>query len=351
MWDKHKLINHSRPTIILSDYYAVLKQMINHNLSSASKTMEVKLLLKKYFDVPGVDVFSTGKAALITLLLNLEIKENDEVIIPTYVCKEVFEAIKFVGANPILVDIGDDYCISYQKLESKISIKTKAIIIVHTFGISANINELKNIILRKDIYIIEDLAHSFGGEFEKKKLGTFGDVAFGSFHATKLLTSGEGGFIIFNNDQLWESYAKRHFNYDIGSAMSDLASSLLLNQLFHIDEFINKRKLIAKKYLESFKDLNAYLPIIDINKSIYFRFPIRKEGIDFEMIKTSFLQKKIHIRRGVDSLLHDSSINSEFENSSKIFAETFCIPIYPSLTTFQIKRIIDSTKSIINNFV
>lgn len=155
---------------------------------------------KEYMAGPtGVYLFNSGRSALLTILKSLSLKKDDEVIIQAFTCNAVSNPILWAGAKPIYVDIDETFNIHTGSLEEKITSHTKVIIIQHTFGIPARIDEITAIAKKYDIIVIEDCAHALGALYKNKKVGTFGDIAFFSFGRDKIISSVYGGALIVNN--------------------------------------------------------------------------------------------------------------------------------------------------------
>lgn len=149
--------------------------------------------------------FDSGRSGLYAILKCLEIKDYDEVILQAFTTVALPNTIKWCGAKPVYVDIKKEtYNINPEKIEEKITDKTKAIIIQHTFGNSCEMDEIMKIAKKHNLYVIEDCAHSLGAEYQNKKLGTIGDVAFFSFGRDKIISAVAGGMVITNNSKLGE---------------------------------------------------------------------------------------------------------------------------------------------------
>lgn len=347
---EYKLISHSKPTIENDDIKAVEEVLHSEMIASWKKVKEFENELQK--NIGGVKAYASisGKSALILGLLTLGIEPGDEIILPTYVCSSVMHAVSFVKAKSVIVDIDDDYCISLEEIKKNITKKTKAIVIVHIFGISAKIKEVIKLCKEYKICIIEDCAQSIGGEIEGKKLGSFGDMAIFSFHATKVLTCGEGGMLLINNESLLSNIAKNVVNTKSEFfAMSDIQAALGLNQLKKLSEFIKKRRLLAKKYIELLMDFPGVdVPVRDMEKSIFFRFPVRiKKVYDFELLQRKMEKYGIQIRKGVDLMLHQVVKHVKCPNADKVYNENISLPIYPALDISEIEIVVERLNEVL----
>ncbi|BBC22732.1 DegT/DnrJ/EryC1/StrS family aminotransferase [Pseudanabaena sp. ABRG5-3] len=338
-------IPHSKPWIIDKDLEAVNVTISTGMIAQGSKVSEFEEQISLYTTLPYCVATSSGTAALVLALLALEIRFKDEVILPTYVCPQVLEAVILVGATPVLCDIGPNWVMTAETVTAKITKHTGAIIAVHVFGIPVDVAQLKNL----QIPIIEDCCQSLGAELNHQKVGTFGDLAVFSFQATKCLTTAEGGVVGCKDSNLIAKILairqgeKLTTLHRFMSPMSDMQASLGLNQLLRYKDFLQRRREIAAYYFEELAALDILLPYEIRNKSIFFRFPVRSSR-DFEMVQQELSQKGIQVRRGVDVLLHRmyKSDSNQFPSAERLFEETISIPIYPALNNGQMRSVIEA---------
>ncbi len=204
---------------------------------------------------------SNGTAALHLALSSLGIKDGDEVIVPDLTFISPVNAVIYNNAKPVLCDVDKrNWCIDTSKIEDLITDKTKAIIAVHLYGNSANMDELIKIKNKYGLYLIEDTAESLGTTYKNKMLGSFGDIGCFSFYGNKTMTTGEGGFCTTNDNKLYEKMSilrdhgmtskKRYWHEYIGYnyRMTNLQAALGLAQLERLNKFIEKKREIAKNY-------------------------------------------------------------------------------------------------------
>lgn len=158
--------------------------------------------LKKFLGAKDAICFDSGRTALYFALKALGIKENDEVLVQSYTCVVVINAIKWLGGNPIFIDVTNDFNMDPADLTKKITDKAKVLIIQHTFGKPAPIDKLMGIAHEHKLFVIEDCAHSLGGRLQGCLLGTFGDIGMLSFGSDKVLSCVRGGALISNDDEL-----------------------------------------------------------------------------------------------------------------------------------------------------
>lgn len=211
---------------------------------------------------------SNGTAALHLALVALGIKRGDEVIVPDLTFIAAANAVTYCNAKPVFVDVHRDYwCIDPAKIKEKITSKTKAIIVVHLYGHPCDMDTIIDIAQKHHLYIIEDVAEAHGAEYKGKKVGSFGDISCFSFYGNKIITTGEGGMCLTNNEELAEKMRilrdhgmnpNRKYWHDVigfNYRMTNLQAAIGLAQLQKIDELIEEKRRIAKLYAEYLKDL------------------------------------------------------------------------------------------------
>jgi len=200
------------PNYTIWDVLIAQKYLLPWNLRKLQKGKNSRKLERKfceYIDSRWAISFDSGRSGLYAILKCLEIKDYDEVILQAFTTVALSNVIQYCGAKPIYVDIEKEtYNINLEKIEEKITDKTKAIIVQHTFGNSCEMNKIMEIAKKYNLYIIEDCAHSLGAEYQNKKLGTIGDVAFFSFGRDKIISAVAGGMVITSNNKLGEKIKK-----------------------------------------------------------------------------------------------------------------------------------------------
>lgn len=166
---------------------------------------EFKKKLHNYLGLSpdNISLFWKGRVALYAILKAIDIKEGDEIILPAFTCVVVANAIIYLGAKPVYVDIDPKtYNIDIDKVEEKITSKTKAILAQNTFGLSSDLEPIMEIAKKYNIFVIEDCAHGFGGSYKGKLNGTITDAAFYSSQWNKPFSTGLGGIAVTNNPEI-----------------------------------------------------------------------------------------------------------------------------------------------------
>lgn len=174
---------------------------------------EFERIFRNYFGFKNAISFNSGRSSLIAILRAMEIGDNDEVIVQGFTCNAAVNPIIYVGARPVFADIDDNLNISPVEARKKITNKTKAIMVQHTFGYPAQIDEIKAICKENNLYLIEDCAHALGAKYKGEYCGSFGDASFFSFGRDKIISSVYGGMVVVNNDKLLQKV--RDFHKDI----------------------------------------------------------------------------------------------------------------------------------------
>ncbi len=206
---------------------------------------------------------SNGTTALHLALSALGIRGGDEVIVPDLTFISPVNAVLYCNATPVLCDIDrNNWCIDPELIEGLITDKTKAIIVVHLYGNSADMDKIRGIAKKHKLYVIEDTAESLGTTYRGKKLGSIGTIGCFSFYGNKTMTTGEGGFCTTNNKELYDKMSmlrdhgmtskKRYWHEFIGYnyRMTNLQAALGVAQLERINYFIDKKHEIGKIYRE-----------------------------------------------------------------------------------------------------
>ena len=200
-----------------SDDVRLSLSLLANPLSWTTGPMLQKLTtsLSTYFNGASVFLFDSGRTSLTTGLQALDLQSDDEVLLQAFTCIAVPQAVKKADATPIFVDIGSDLNMDLFDLEKKITSKSRAIIVQHTFGAPANMDDALAIAKKHRLFTIEDCAHSLGGTWRGKKLGTIGDAAILSFGRDKVISGVDGGVLLINNLKIAESvksaWTKTHF--------------------------------------------------------------------------------------------------------------------------------------------
>ncbi|MBL7810784.1 MAG: DegT/DnrJ/EryC1/StrS family aminotransferase [Bacteroidetes bacterium] len=337
------MIPHSQPWITESELDAVAEVTRSAMLSSGARGTALEQSLSDLLHKDTTILTGSGSQALFLILKTLEIGPGSEVILPTYVCDKVYHTVRMSGAIPVLCDIGPHWVMTPETVAPLITNHTKAIILVHTFGIKAQTEAF----IQLGVPVIEDICQSLGGWSPANFSGQATQWAFGSFHGTKCISGGEGGFASF----AFHAQGSRARNLlpqlPLVGRMSDVQSALVLAQLKRYSDFLNQRRKISSRYL---RDLpSAWLsPAQNIaGASMFFRFPVHIHS-SFTHIQQQYAIQGIAVRRGVDALIHHELgiSDSLFPNAAYALENTVSLPILPQLSDEQVQHIIDISHQI-----
>ncbi|KPK39167.1 MAG: hypothetical protein AMJ78_08895 [Omnitrophica WOR_2 bacterium SM23_29] len=340
-------IRHSRPTISDRDIASVKQTLRSGYLGNGPTCQRFEKSLARFIGVTHSAAVSSGTAALHLALLALDIGPGDEVIIPSFVCTAVLNAVNFTDAKVKLADINlEDFNLRFDDVTKRLSKKTKALILPHMFGKPADIRNF----LKLKIPVIENCAHSVGAKLYGKRVGSFGTLSMFSFYATKMLTTGYGGMVCSNNSvyikkikDLIDVDERQDYKVRYNYKMSDICAALGLSQLSKLNSFIAKRKVLASIYDEILsKSNNIILPSGEDH--IYFRYVIRVKG-DIKKIINRLSRKGIETKRPVFKPLHRylGLKRCDYPNAEEAYNSTISLPIYPSFNERQARLIAKAT--------
>ena len=249
---------HLRPNAKLN----ILKVLKNKKFADGEFQSRAENQIKKLVKAKIVKLTQSCSSALEIAMILANVKENDEVIIPSYTFTSTANCILLRKAKPIFADINlNDINLSVESVEKKITNRTKAIILVHYGGVSCDMDKFIELKKKYNLFIIEDAAHAFLGKYKNKYLGTIGDFGAFSFHETKNIVGGQCGALIINNekylnraniilDKGTDRYLMGKKNYyswkDIGSEFRapELSAALVYSQLVESKFIQNKREVI-----------------------------------------------------------------------------------------------------------
>lgn len=348
---KNKLINSFKKTLISGNY------INSKNVNNFEKNFS-KYIGSKYCVGLG-----NATDALYLSLKMLDIKADDEVITPSHTAVGTVVSILNTGAKPIFVDVDYNYfTIDVDDLELKISKKTKAIILVHLYGQSCNIDLIKKISQKNKIPIIEDCSQASGAKFKNKKVGSFGEFGCFSFFPTKNLSCiGDGGAITFNNKKyLQKLISFREYGWDesrnlihigINSRLDEMHAGFLNVKLQHLNQDNNLRRKIANEYNTKIKNKKITLPKVYKDTYHVYHLYVIKVSQREKFIK---LLKKNNIICGIhyplpvhlQKYFSQDNKNLKLRNTEKLYKEIVSIPIYPELLNKDLNKII----KVINSF-
>lgn len=211
-----------------------------------------------------------GTVALHLALLGLDVRPGDEVLVPSLTYIATANAVRYVGAEPVFVDVDPKtWCMDPKKIEAAITRRTKGIIPVHLLGHPADMDEINKVAAVNGLWVVEDAAEALDARYKGKPVGGFSRMATFSFFGNKLLTCGEGGAVTLNDDSLATRIKtlrgqgmdpNRRYYFPITGynfRLTNLAAAILCGQMERKKDIIEKRKIIFNRYNYSFKDIRG----------------------------------------------------------------------------------------------
>lgn len=309
-------------------------------------TLELEKKLEEFLGVKNIVLVSNGTLALQVAYKLLNLK--DDVITTPFSFVATTSSLVWEGINPVFSDIDKDtFCLDISKIEEKITNKTSGIVPVHVFGNPCDVEKIDEIAQKYNLKVVYDAAHAFGVKYKGESILNYGDISILSFHATKIFHTIEGGALIINNDDLYNT-AKKMIGFGIkgpdnieclgiNAKMNEFQAAMGLCVLHNIDKIMQKRKCVYNKYYDSFKNYN----IINLQKynnsakNNYSYFPIvfENEGKLLE-VKNKLEDKEIFPRRyfypSLDNLQYLYSEKMEYSNS--ISSRILCLPMGDDVT-------------------
>ena len=322
----------------------------------------------------GISV-SNGTVALETAVAALEIGKGDEVIMPTFTIISCAAALVRAGAIPVLVDCDPiTFNMDVDAIESKITDKTKAIMVVHIYGLPVDMEPVIELAKKYDLKIIEDAAELIGQTYRGNPCGSFGDISIFSFYPNKHITTGEGGMVVTDDEVLADrcrslrnlcfQKGKRFVHEELGwnFRFTNLQAAVGLAQLEKLDEHITQKRKMGKLYTELLNDipeLQLPLPKTDYDENIYWVYGIvLKNTASFDAVKIMKSLKKKNIgTRPFFYPMHEQPVfnkmglfnNEKYPIAEKIARQGFYIPSGLAITDEQIYKVASELKSIIKN--
>lgn len=311
---------------------------------------------------------SSGTTALHLALATLGIGLGDEVIIPSFTMIATANAVVYTGAKPVLVDSENStWNIDVDKIEEKVTKKTKAVTVVHTYGHPVNMGPLLDLAEAHNLVVIEDAAEAHGAEYNAKRVGAIGELGCFSFYANKIITTGEGGMLVTNNqdladkakllrDQAFER-EKRFWHRYIGFnyRLTNLQAAIGVAQMEKIDAFVETRRKDARLYNSLLKDVKGITlpPEAKWAKSVYWMYSILVQR-SFGMNRDSLMKRLLE--DGIETRTFFYPIHMQPVYSDKYAGETYPVAEelsrkgvnLPSGSTLEKKQIEYITQCIIS---
>lgn len=384
---REKFIPYNQPDITDAEISAVEETVKSRWIAKGPRTLKFEEEFAKHVGAKHAVAMNSCTAALHVALLSKGIGPGDEVITTPMTFASTANTIIHVGAKPVFADI--DYrtgCIDPDEIEKKITPKTKAVVPVHYSGQVCDLDRIYDIADRHGLFVSEDAAHALESRYKGRLIGNkLKGTASYSFYATKNLTTGEGGMLVTDDDDIdakariwagqgmshnaWNRYAKGGtWKYDICEPgfkynMFDIQAALGLVQLSRIDEMQKNRLRIAEKYQREFAKIDAveppYVPDYTTHSWHLYILRIKPEllTIDRDRFITELNDRNVGTSVHFIPVTSMSAYTSrygykkgDFPNTEKHFERIISLPLYPSLTDEEADYIIDAVRDIVEKY-
>lgn len=376
-------IYYGRQWIDEDDIQAVAEVLRGPYITCGPKVDEAEKELAAYVGAKYAVVCSNGTAALHCACIAAGVGPGDEVITTPMTFAASANCALYCGAKPIFADINPEtYNIDPKSIEEHITSKTKAVVAVDFTGQAVQHHEIRAICDKYHLVFIEDAAHAIGTKYNGKQVGSLADMTCFSFHPVKTITSGEGGAITTNNEELYKKLVLAHahgitrneammeeaphegiwyyeqislgFNY----RMTDFQAALLVSQLKKLDKFIERRQEIVSRYNDAFKDvpgiiIQKEIPESDTCRHLYIiRLDLDKLSCTrrefFDAMSAENVQCQIHYVPvyWFPYYKHLGYKRGLCPNAENVYKGILSIPLYPMLSDAEVEDTIHAVKKI-----
>lgn len=353
----------AKPVIGEEEIYNVVEVLKSGMIAQGPKVSEFEEKFSTWVDAEYGIATNSGTSALHVALLSLGIGSGDEVITTPFTFIASGNSIVYTGAKPVFADIDlNTYTLDPESIESLITDKTKAIMPVHLYGQSADMDAICDIARDYDLKVIEDAAQAHGTTFNTKKIGSIGDMVCFSFYPTKNMTTSEGGMITTNDEHLVEeahifrahgSRVKYHHD-DIGYnfRMTDISAAIGIAQLDKIDQF-NRKRIENANYLNKYlKDIDGVITPFtrDNSTHVYHQYTIRVEKGErddwIQILTDNGIGTGVHypIPLYNQPIYQKLGFSGNCPNAEIAAKGVISLPVHPSLTNEDLDLVIDAVK-------
>jgi len=336
------------------------------------KVLEFERSFAKFVGVRHAIATSSGTAALHAALLARGVVPGDEVVVPSFTFASTAEAVLLAGARPVLADIDPDtYNIKAESIEAVITRKTKAIIAVHLYGLPADMKAIGDMARDRGIAVIEDAAQAHGAMYDGRMIGGIGDMGCFSFYAGKNMTTGEGGMVTTNDDEMAEivrsirthGESRPYWATRLGHnyRMTEMQAAMGCVQLAKLPSFLERRRKNAELLTERLSTSGKIiLPVEgDSKKHAWYVYTVRLRGANAgkrNKVVERLMSKNIGAAVYYETPLHMMPLYREylgykrgmFQESEKASRQVFSLPVHPTLSPEDMEAISENVKKAIS---
>jgi dTDP-4-amino-4,6-dideoxygalactose transaminase len=335
------LIPHARPTLTDADAEAVARVVRSGFIAQGAEVEAFEAALATRFGVRSAAAVTSGTVALELAMRALDVGADDEVVIPSYACDALYHAVVRAGATPVLADADPEtLSIAADDAKRRLTGRTRCLIVPHAFGLAVDLRP----VLAFGLPVVEDCAQTVGAIVNGAPVGGAGHLAVGSFYATKLLTSGEGGVVAGAPELVARvrdarDYDEREdlaprFNYK----MTDMQAALGRSQLARLDDFVARRRAIAARYRRALAGARCRVPDEAGSRHVYHRFVVAVDR-SLPPVIERLRQAGVTARRPVFRPIHRGLGRGGYPEAERCWRDRLSLPCFPSLTDAEVDTV------------
>ena len=372
-------IPYGRQTIEEDDIQAVIDVLKSDYLTTGPSITEFEKLVADYVGAKYAVAISNGTAALHAACFAAGIGEGDEVITTPITFTASANCVLYCGAKPVFADVKPDtYNIDPADIAKKITDKTKAIIAVHFTGQPCEMDEIHTIAKKHNLVVIEDAAHALGADYKGKKIGSVSDMTTFSFHPVKHITTGEGGMIVTNDENLYERlvlfrshgitrdeklmhkneggwyYEQLELGYNY--RITDLQCALGITQMKKLDRFVAKRRALVARYNEAFQDVEGIVcpkQVTGCNNSYHLyviQVPNGRRREIFDKLREAGIGVNVHYIPVYKHPYYQENGYKDVccQNAEAVYENFISLPLFYGLTFEQRDYVIETVKKVVS---
>lgn len=368
-------IPYGRQSIDEDDIKAVVDVLKSDYLTTGPRIEEFENKVAHYVGAKYAVAVNSGTAALHIACLAAGIGKGDEVITSPITFAASSNCVLYCGGTPVFADIDiNTYNVSAESINKKITDKTKAIIPVHFTGQPCDMDEIMKLAKEKKLIVIEDAAHALGASYKDRRIGSIADMTCFSFHPVKPITTGEGGMVVTDDEELYKRlvlfrshgitrdesllehneggwyYEQQELGYNY--RITDISCALGISQMDKLTQFINKRKSLAMRYDEAFRDIEELvvpyqLPEVSSGWHLYMLMVpegrrkeiydnLRGKGIGVNVHYLPVYKHPYYQRHGYNQCI--------CKNAEEFYRRAITLPLFPTMTSEQQDYVIDAVR-------
>lgn len=351
-----------------SDVQAVLEVLRSGRLALGPKTEEFERLVAEYVGVKHAVAVSSGTAGLHLIVRALGIGAGDEVLVPSFTFAASVNVLLYEGATPVFVDIEPEtYNLNPADVERKITPRTKVVMVVDVFGHPAEWDELIQIANQYGLLLMDDCCEAIGAQYKGQMLGRFGVAGAFAFYPNKQMTTGEGGILVTDRDDLaqsfrslrnqgrdemgaWLEHPRLGYNYRI----DEMSAALGVSQIKRLETFIQKRERVAQMYNERLNGLDwVRTPVVKSHvRMSWFVYVVQlAEGLDRNRVMAAMESRGVPVRGYFNPIHLQPYIREQLGTSEgwlpiteSVAKRTLALPFHNNLNEEQVDYVVEMLK-------